>query len=161
MTSLTLLNDSDFNDIVADSISVDTIFPNNNSNTNFSVAPQIAGINLNQFVRNQLSATGAMLYNNINGVMTGVVLDNYNRSVLLSVNNTNVLSGDVVSGSGQSLILYMNESVSIGSNKALEISPVSNPETRIDTSIAGNTASQLIIVFEILQSSLNQTFIPS
>lgn len=160
MTSLTLLNDQTFTDLTSDSIYVDTIYPNNNASTNFSVAPQIAGTNLNQYVRNQLSATGGMLYNNTTGLMTGIEVDNYNRDITLTLNNTNVLSADLNSGSGQSLILYMNYSQSVGSNKALAITPTNTTQTILSTNIAGNT-TQLLTTFEILQSTLNQTFIPS
>lgn len=166
MSSLNLLNGTELDDAFISNLYVDNIQVNDqsiisiNSDVNFNNNIEISGINLDQHIKNQITATGALTYNNLSGEIHGITIDNYNRSVALSLTGTTVLSADLVSGTGQALVLYMNYSQTVGSNKALSITPTNTSQTILSTSIPGNT-TQLLSTFEILQSTLNQTFVPS
>ena len=166
MTSLTLLNENTFDDVYATTVHTDNIEVNDaseisvNDVMNFTVLPTLQGTGIQQYIRESLTVTGALSYSTNQGLLRGITIDNYNRDVILSLSGTTVLSADLTSGTGQSLVLYMNYSQTVGSNKALAITPTNTSQTILSTSIPGNTTS-LIATFEILQATLNQTFIPS
>lgn len=166
MTSLTLLTAQDFDDLTATNIYVDNIYSNEATNisiqsaSNFLTLPSLQGTGIQQYIRESLTVTGALSYSTNQGVLHGITIDNYNRDVVLSLSGTTVLSADLTSGTGQSLVLYFNYSETVGSNKALGLEPTTASQTILGTIIPGNTTS-LITTFEVLQSTLNQTFVPS
>ena len=166
MSSLNLLADTELDSAFISDLYVDTIQVNTlsniqvNSDINFNNNISVSNVNLDQFIKNQITATGALTYDNTSGEIHGITLDNYNRSVALSLTGTTILSADLVSGTGQALILYFNYSQMVGSNRALSITPTNTSQTILATTIPGNT-TLLIETFEILQATLAQSFIPS
>lgn len=109
MTSLTLLSNQEFDDLFVTNLYTDTISSNDattiqvQSIMNFNTLPTLQGTGISQYVREQLTVSGALDYNTTSGLLTGISVDNYNRDVVLSLSGTTILSADLASGTGQSL----------------------------------------------------------
>jgi hypothetical protein len=161
MSSLTLLQEDQYDDIYATNIHVDNVYSDQSGAIIIQDPLFIGGTGISRFIREQISVTGALTYNNATGLLGGITIDNTNRTVSLSLTGTTVLSADINAGTGQSLFLYLNRSQTAGnSNFALGISPSGAPETVVTISTtAGN--DYLVGAFSISRADLNQNIIPS
>jgi hypothetical protein len=161
MSSLTLLQEQQFNDVFTTNLHTDNIFSDQSGSISIQDPLFIGGTGISRFIREQITVTGALTYNNATGLIGGITVDNTNRSVTLSLTGTTVLSADINAGTGQSLFLYLNYSQTAGnSNYALGISPSGAPETVVTISTtAGN--DYLVGAFSISRADLNQNIIPS
>jgi hypothetical protein len=154
MTSLTLINENQYDDVYATNIHTDNIFSDQTGSIIIQDPVFIGNSTLEQHIRNQITTTGALTYNASTGRIQGIVLDNYNRDITLSLTGDYILSGNLSSGTSQSLILYFNYS---DGNK-LGIQPNTSPLITRTINLS-SLQTQLVDTFSITKAELNQDFI--
>ena len=94
MSSLTLLDQGEFSDVYIENLYVDNVYTDQSGQITFQDPVYIGNDTLQQYVRNQISTTGALTYNASSGLIRGVTIDNSGHNVTLSVVGT-TLSADV------------------------------------------------------------------
>ena len=160
MTSLNLLTENTLDELYVSTLHVDSVVANENATisidapADFTVIPEVQGTSLPQYIRNQITTTGALTYNASLGRIQGIVLDNYNRDITLSLTGDYILSANLSAGTSQSLILYFNYS---DGNK-LGIQPNTDPLV-IRTINLASFETQLVDTFSITKAELNQDYI--